>query len=60
MLLGLEPPQRFINLRGRGLLGLAVNFGHEEGFVAVAVAQRLAHADFTVAVVVVPAVCRGS
>src|SRR6266403_1182737 len=53
---GLEAAERFIELRGGGLPGLAVDFGHEEGLLAIAVAQRLAHADFTVAVVVVPAV----
>src|ERR1017187_8491974 len=33
-----------------------VDLGHEKSFLAVAVAQRLAHANFTFAAVVVPAV----
>ena len=36
--------------------GAAIDFGHEEDFVAIAVAERLAHADLAVAVVIVPAV----
>jgi hypothetical protein len=53
---GLEAVERFIDLRSGGLLGLPVDFGHEQGLLAVAVAKRLAHADFAVAAVVVPAV----
>src|ERR1700682_6076878 len=55
-LVGLEAAQRFIELRGGELPGLTVDLGHEEGLLAVAVAQRLAHADFAVAAIVVPAV----
>src|SRR5258706_7557576 len=54
--IGLEAAERFIDLRGRGLPGLAVDLGHEEGFQAVAVAERLTHADLAVTAIVVPAV----
>src|SRR6267143_466753 len=53
---GLEAAKRFVELHGGGFFGLAVDFGHEESLLAVAVAQRLAHADFAGPVVVVPAV----
>ncbi len=53
---GLQAAERFIDLRGGGFFGLAVDFGHEESLLAVAVAERLAHTDFAVAAVVVPAV----
>src|SRR6266436_819390 len=53
---GLKAAQRFIELRCGGLAGLAIDFGHEEGLLTVAVAQRLAHADLTAAAIVVPAV----
>ncbi len=39
-----------------GFAGAAVDLGHEEGLLAISVAQRLAHADFAGAAVVVPAV----
>src|SRR6267378_2469290 len=51
-----EAAKRFVELHGGGFFGLAVDFGHEESLLAVAVAQRLAHADFAGPVVVVPAV----
>src|SRR6266850_1329482 len=53
---GLEAAERLVELHGGGFFRLAVDFGHEEGLLAVAVAQRLAHADFAGPVVVVPAV----
>jgi hypothetical protein len=52
----LQPQEAFINLSSRGLFGAAINLGHEEGLLTVAVAQSLAHADFAGAVVIVPAV----
>ena len=55
-MIGLQPLERLLNLPGGGLFGPAVDLGHEEDLLAVAVAQGLAHADFAVAVVVVPAV----
>ena len=39
-----------------GGFGAAIHFGHEEDFLAVAVAESLSHADLADAVVVVPAV----
>ena len=53
---GLEPPQRFVDLTRRGGLGPAVDLGHEEDLVPVPVFERLAHADFADPVVVVPTV----
>jgi len=53
---GLQPLERLVDLFGRGLGVAAIDLGHEEDLLAIAVAQRLAHAYFTVAVVVVPAV----
>src|SRR6266850_4477652 len=53
---GLEAAERFVELHGGGFFRLAVDFGHEESLLAVAVAQRLAHADFAGPVIVVPAV----
>ena len=52
----LEPAQALINLFGRHVLHLAVELGHQENLLAVAILERLAHADFADAVVVVPAV----
>src|SRR5580692_11925053 len=54
--IGLQPSQRFIELCcSRGFVS-AVNLGHQEGFLAITIAQRLAHANFALAGVVVPAV----
>lgn len=55
---GLEAAQGFIELFERGFFRATVDFGHEENLVAVAIAQRFAHAGFAdaVAVVVIPAV----
>src|ERR1019366_8461496 len=53
---GLEPAQRFFNLLRSGLLIAAVYFGHQECALAIAVAQRLAHAKLALSAVVVPAV----
>src|SRR5258708_26156240 len=52
----LQPLQRFVDLPGGGLPGPAVNLRHEEDSLAVAVAQRLAHADFADAAIIIPAV----
>jgi hypothetical protein len=54
--IGLQALQRLVNLLRCGLLGAAVDFGHEKNLVAVAALERLPHADFADAVVIVPAV----
>jgi hypothetical protein len=52
----LEPLERLIKLLGGGLPGASIDFGHEENLLAVAVTQSLAHADFALAVVVIPGI----
>jgi hypothetical protein len=53
-MIGLQPLQRLLqlSLRGRGIA--AIDLRHQEGFIAVAIAQRLAHAEFAVPVTVIP------
>src|SRR5580704_18660107 len=52
----LKTSQRLVDLtRGCGL-GASIDLGHEKSLLPVAVAQRVAHADFAFAAVVVPAV----
>src|SRR5712671_855328 len=52
----LQPAQRFVDLGcGSGLVA-AIDLGHQEGFLAIAIAQCFAHANFTLSAVVVPAV----
>ena len=53
---GLQAREGLVELLGGGLLGAAVDLGHQEDLLAVAVLEGLAHADFAAAVVVVPAV----
>ncbi len=53
--IGLQPLQRLVELATVGAL-LAVDLGHQENLLAVAVPQSLPHPDFALAVVVVPAV----
>src|SRR2546430_11300675 len=53
---GLEPAQRLIDLLRRRLPVATVDLGHEKHLVAIAVAQRLSHADLARPTVVVPAV----
>ena len=53
---GAEVAQALIDLGRGGLARAAVDLGHQEGALAVAVAQRVAHPDVAAAVVVVPAV----
>ena len=48
--------QRLLDLLGGGLFRAAIDLGHQKGFLAIPVAQSLAHAHFALAVVVVPAV----
>src|SRR6266700_681001 len=52
----LKAAQRLIDLTRSGGFGAPVDLGHEKGFLAITVTQRVAHADFTLAVIVVPAV----
>ncbi len=54
--IGLQTAQGFFQLLGGGLFRAAIDLCHEESFLPVTVAQRFAHADLTLAVVVVPAV----
>jgi hypothetical protein len=54
--IGLQTPQRLVDLPRGGLLRPAVDLGHQDDLVAVAVAEGLAHADLAATVVVVPAV----
>src|SRR5215469_5758743 len=53
---GLEPAERFVELATRGGFVSPIDLGHQEGFFAVTIAKRFAHANFTLAAVVVPAV----
>ena len=55
-MVGLEAPQRLFQLLPGRRLGVAVNLGHQEGFLPVALAEGFAHADFALAAVIVPAV----
>src|SRR6266704_2959255 len=52
----LKAAQRLVDLASGGGFGATVDLGHEKGFSEIPVAQRVAHADFTLAAIVVPAV----
>src|SRR5216684_1739375 len=52
----LKAAQRLVDLTSSGGFGASVDLGHEKRFLTIAVAQRVTHADFTLATVVVPAV----
>ena len=52
----LQPPQRFIDLSHGSDLISAIDLGHQEGFLAITIAQRSAHSNFALSVVVVPAI----
>src|SRR6266446_4305028 len=54
--LSLKAAQRLVDLTGSSGFGAPVDLGHQKCFLAITVAQRVAHADFTLAAVVVPAV----
>ncbi|GEM_PF-4943708 len=54
--IGLEPLERFIELLGGGLFRPAVDLRHQENFLPIAVAQRLAHPELAAAVMVIPRV----
>jgi hypothetical protein len=58
--IGLQASQGFIDLLGGGLFGPAVDLGHEEDFLPVAIAQSLPHTDFTGTAIIVPAVVHES
>ena len=55
--IGLQPAQRLVELPRRLRFDAAVDLGHEEDLLAVAVPERLAHPDLALALVVVPASC---
>src|SRR4029077_18943911 len=55
-MVGLQSAKGLIHLLGSGRLSLAIDLGHQERLLAVTVAQRLAHANLALAIVVVPAV----
>jgi hypothetical protein len=57
---GLEASQRLVDLFGRFLLRSAVHLGHKKRAVAIAVFERLAHADFTLSLVIIPTVVEKS
>src|SRR5437899_3868308 len=52
----LEPAERFFDLADSGFLVATVDFRHEECSLAIAVAERLSHAELALSAVVVPAV----
>ena len=54
--IGLEAAKRFFELLVICLFRSAIHFGHEKNLVSVAIAERLPHADFADAAVIVPAV----
>src|ERR1700730_14394599 len=53
---GLKTAQRLVDLTGGGTLVASIDLGHEKGFLAITVAQCVAHANFTLPAVVIPAV----
>src|SRR6266851_3023517 len=53
---GLKAAQGFVDLACSGRFCVSVDLGHQKRFLAITVAQSVAHADFTLATVVVPAV----
>src|SRR6516165_4985030 len=53
---GLKPAQRFFDLLGGGLLRSAVDLGHQESLLPIAVTKGFTHADFALAAVVIPTV----
>src|SRR5215472_14351183 len=53
---GLEATEGLVNLARGGRLSAPVDFGHDERLLAIAVAKSLAHPDFALTAVVVPAV----
>src|SRR5713101_3975581 len=54
--IGLKAAQRFADLARSHSFRAPVDLGHEKCFLPIAVAQRVAHAYFAIATIVVPAV----
>ena len=54
--IGLQTLQAIRRFVSRPRLVAAVDFRHQKNFFAITVTQRLAHAHFAVAIVIVPAV----
>src|SRR5229473_5421900 len=54
--ISLKAVQRFIDLARGGGFAASIDLGHEKRFLPIAVAQRVAHAYFALATIVVPAV----
>src|SRR5882724_5582243 len=54
--IGLKAAQRFADLARSHSFPAPVDLGHEKRFLPIAVAQRVAHAYFALAAIVVPAV----
>ena len=52
----LQAAERLVDLGRGGCLCAPIDLGHEKRLLPIAVAQRVAHADFTLAAVVAPAV----
>jgi hypothetical protein len=59
-MIGLQAGERFIDLARGRLCRAAVEFGHQEDLVTVAILQTFAHAHFADAVVIVPRVVQGA
>jgi len=53
---GLQPPQRFVELARGFDLRATVDLGHQEDLIAIPVEERPAHPRFGPALVIVPAV----
>src|SRR5882762_11936866 len=51
---GLKAAQRLVDLTGSRSFGAPVNLGHQKRPLAIPVAQRVAHADFTLAALLAP------
>src|SRR5882724_1527926 len=54
----LKAAQRLVDLTSSGGFSPSIDLGHEKGLLAITVAQGVAHSDFTLAAIVVPAVVK--
>src|SRR5438105_5430883 len=54
----LKAPQRLINLLSSGCTRASVVFSHDKGSAAVTISKRLAHANLTAAIMVIPGVIK--
>src|SRR5208282_3030316 len=52
----LQPPQRFIELVYGCRFGSAIDLGHQKSLLTITMPQRIAHANFALSPVVIPAV----